>query len=152
LCRARKFEEGAAALRRAQELDPKSAAVRGALIGTLIEQARASLDQDWQVADSLAEQVLSLDPANAQAKSLRTLALDKKREEFVDQCVAQARRLQGEGQPEAALGEVDRGLAEHPRDPRLSQLRTTLTKSLRETQAAGSGCPSTGARTLDCRA
>ncbi|MGO9256884.1 MAG: protein kinase domain-containing protein [Bryobacteraceae bacterium] len=129
LCAQRRYEEGMEVLQRAQELDPKDAAIRGALVGTLIEQARVKLDGEWQAADDLAHRALLLDPANAQAKSLRALALDHRREQFVDNSVAQARRLQSDGDLEGALKVVEQGLAEFPRDTRLTQLHATLQKA-----------------------
>ena len=98
-------------------------------MATLIEQARVKLDGEWQAADELAHRALVLDSTNAQAKSLRALALDRKREQFVDNSVAQARRLQSEGDLEGALKLVEQGLAEFPRDTRLTQLRATLQKA-----------------------
>jgi serine/threonine-protein kinase len=135
LCAQHRYEEGIAILQRAQELDPKDAAIRGALVGTLVEQARVRLDGEWQAADDLAQRALLLDPANAQARSLRALALDRKREQFVDACVAQARRLQSEGDLAGALNLVEQGLAEFPRDTRLTQLRATLQKACAEVEA-----------------
>ena len=134
LCQERRFEEGISVLNRAYELDPKNTSIRAALTGTLVEQARGKLEEDWRAADTLAQQALELDSSNAQAKSLRALALDRKREEFVDSCVAQARRYQSDGQFEAALQQVENGLAEFPRESRLTQLRATLTKAYAETQ------------------
>jgi serine/threonine protein kinase len=134
LCAECRFAEGIPLLRQAQEFDPGNLAVRAALTGTLVEQARAELEQNWQSAGDLAQQALDLDPANTQAKSLKALALDRRREESVNRCVAQARRLQADGQIEAALHHVEQALADFPRETRLTQLRNTLTKAYTETQ------------------
>ncbi len=142
LCAQKRHQEGVEVLQRAQELDPKDSAIRTALVGTLIEQARMRLDGEWQAADDLAQRALLLDPANAQARSLRALALDRKREQFVDSCVAQARHLQGDGDLQGALKLVEQGLAEFPRDTRLTQLRATLQKAradVEEVRATRSG-------------
>ncbi|HEY2015085.1 MAG TPA: protein kinase [Bryobacteraceae bacterium] len=134
LCKSGQFDEGIETLRRAYDMDGKNVAIRAALTGALVEAAKRNLDDHWQTAEQLAEQALELDPSNAQAKSLRTLALDRKRDEFVDRAVAQARRLQTSGQFEEALKEVEAALAEYPGEPRLTQLRSTLTKAHAETQ------------------
>jgi serine/threonine-protein kinase len=138
LCAQQRFGEGVEVLRRAQQLDEKNVVIRTALLGTLLEQARVQLDQDWRAADALAQQALDVDPANAQAKSLRALALDRKREEFVDECVAQARQFQAAGHLQAALAVVDQCLSAYPHVARLAQLKTTLTKALTESEAAQS--------------
>ena len=124
-----RMEEGIGLLRQAQEMDPRNAAIRVALIHTLIVQARSRLDQSWQAADELAQQALDLDPTNAQARSLKALVLDRRREEYINECVARARRLQTDGQIEAALRQIEQGLHEFPRETRLTQLRNTLIKA-----------------------
>jgi serine/threonine protein kinase len=132
LCRKRRFEEGVAILRKARQLDESNSAVRAALVDTLTEQARLALETSWRDAEELLSQALELDPAHAKAKSLRTLAQDKKREEFVNQCVSQARQLQGSGDLEGALKQVEQGLAAYPYEPRFAQLRTTLEREVVE--------------------
>src|SRR5262249_22464872 len=98
LCAHGRFDHGIETLRQAHRLDERNSAVRTTLTTVLVEQARARLDTDWRASESLAQQAIALDPANTQAKSIESLALDRKREEFVNHCVAQARRLQAEGQ------------------------------------------------------
>ena len=122
-------------IEQAHQLYPKNAVIRAGLIGALVEQAKGKVETDWKGAEELADRALRLDPANSQAKSLKSLAIDRKREEFVDNCVAVARRLQTEGQIDAALEQVERGLGSFPRETRLSQLRATLGKA----QAAAAG-------------
>jgi serine/threonine-protein kinase len=139
LCRSGNTEAGIEALQRALDLDPNNASIRAVLVATLVEQARAHIDRDWQASESHARRALSLDSANPQAKSMCTLAQDRRREEFVDRTVARARRLQAEGQGEAALSEVDQGLVEYPRNARLSQLRSTLVNSRAAASGAGVG-------------
>ncbi|MBI3697602.1 MAG: PEGA domain-containing protein, partial [Acidobacteria bacterium] len=133
-CAEGKIEEGIEVLRKAQQLDERNFAIRAALLDKLLERARAVLDTDWQVAENLTQQALDLDPSHALAKSLRTLALDKKREAFVDKCVARARELQSLGDLHGAVREAEQGLSEYPREMRLAQLYNTLTKVLPETQ------------------
>ncbi|HYM12455.1 MAG TPA: protein kinase [Bryobacterales bacterium] len=129
-----KTEEGIETLRRAYQLDERNPVIRAVLLDTLLERARAVLDSDWRAAEELTQQALDLDPAHALAKSLRTLAWDRKREEFVDKCVSQARQLQTAGDLPGALAQVQEGLATYPRDTRLTQLYATLNKALPEGQ------------------
>lgn len=143
LCASLRFAEGIPLLRQAQALDPANVTVRAMLTGTLVEQARAELEHNWQTAEDLAQQALDLDPANTQAKSIKALALDHRREESVDHCVAHARRLQADGQIEAALRHVEQALTDFPRESRLSQLRNTLTKAYTDTQRSQAGAAET---------
>jgi tetratricopeptide (TPR) repeat protein len=129
LCAAQRHAEGVSMIEQAWQLCPKNTLIKAALVGALIEHARAIGETDWQAAEQMADRALLLDSANTQAKSLKSLALDRRREQFVDNCVAVARRLQTEGQIDAALEQVERGLGTFPRESRLAQLRATLTKA-----------------------
>jgi serine/threonine protein kinase len=124
------FEEGFGAMNRARELDPRNAAIRQALLEALIERARALIDSDLAAAEPLIQQALDLDPNNALAKSLRTTALDHKRDQVVIQTFTQARQMRASGDLEAALGVARQGLAKYPSEPRLMQLRDVLAREL----------------------
>jgi serine/threonine-protein kinase len=133
LCNQGRAPEGLELLRKAFALDDRNPIIRAVYVETLVEQARAALEADWRAAEALVEQVLQIEPAHAGAKSLRTLASDKKREELVEQTVTQARQLQTAGDVAGALTHVEKALSHYPRDTRLSQLFNTLNRSLPET-------------------
>ncbi|HUU14440.1 MAG TPA: protein kinase [Terriglobia bacterium] len=130
----KRFEEGVETLRKAHELDEANPGIRAALVETLVEHARTMVETDWAAAEELTRQALALDPGHSLAKSLRTLALDREREEFVDRCLAQARQLQTAGDLKGALKVVEQGLATHSRDTRLGQLHATLGIAILEAQ------------------
>jgi len=134
LCSERRFDEGARLLRQAYELDQHSPAAAAILSDALVEQARLVLDSDWQAAETLIQQALDLNPLHALAKSMRTLVLDRKREQFVNDCVSQARRMQAADDAAGALARVEQTLAIYPNDVRLLQLRDALDKGLSQTQ------------------
>ncbi len=127
-CAQGRFDQGLECLRQAHQLDERNPLVRAVLLDTLVEKARRVLDTDWRAAEALAQQALELDPNHALAKSLRTLALDRKREEFVDACLSQVRHLQAAGNPKGALAQLEQGLAAYPLETRLMQARDTLRK------------------------
>jgi serine/threonine-protein kinase len=122
-------EEATGLLRQARNLDSHSEVIRAALISALVEQARSELEHSWQAADDLAQQALELDPTDPQVRSVKSLILDRRREEYVNECVAQARRYQADGMIEAALGRVRQGLEEFPLETRLNQLYNTLNRA-----------------------
>ena len=134
LCAANRFSDGIALLRQAFALDENSPSARSALSDALVEEARLLLDTNWHEAEELVQQALDLNPGHTLAKSMRTLILDKKREQFVDGCVSRARRLQAAADFAAALTQVDEGLASFPQEPRLLQLRETLRREMAESQ------------------
>jgi serine/threonine-protein kinase len=131
---AGRFQEGLEALRKAHRQDERNSAVQQGLLDALVERARTVLDSDWRAAEPLLQEALELDPGHSLAKSLRTLAQDRKREEFIQLCVAQARRAQARGDIGGALAQVQEGLTSSPADPRLSQLYTTLSRESEETR------------------
>ncbi len=128
-CDKGQFETGLELLRSAQQLDERSPVARTVLLNYLTSRARQLVDSDWQSAGRLVTEILELDPANSPAQSLRTQVEDHKREDFVSQCVAEARRLQGEGNLEAARAAVEKGLGSYPEEPRLKQLLGTVTRA-----------------------
>ena len=131
----RRFDEAIGQLRRASEMDPHNRVIRMFLLETLLEHARALVDTDWRAAEALSRQALELDPDHALAKGVRTMALDRKREDEVGQCVAEARRMQATGNVKAALAQIEQGLAAYPRETRLTQLHATLCKSIPDLQS-----------------
>ncbi len=131
---AGRFQEGLEALRKAHEADERNSGVQRALLDALVERAQPLLETDWRAAEPLLQEALSLDPSHSRAKSLYSLAQDRKREELIQVCVAQARRAQASGDIGGALKQVQQGLTSYASDPRLSQLHVTLSREYDETQ------------------
>jgi serine/threonine protein kinase len=130
------FEAGIAVLKKARELDQRNPAIRSALAARLIERARQLLDSDWRAAGELVDRALELEPGHAGAKSIRILLEDRRREEFVDQAVAQIRELQTNGDLAGALAQVQQSLSFFPSEQRLMRLQAALTSALSESEIA----------------
>jgi tRNA A-37 threonylcarbamoyl transferase component Bud32 len=126
-------EDGLAAMRKALELDPRNAAIRGTVVELVVERARALVDSRWREAEPLIQQALEIDPGHALAKSLKITAQDHKRDEAVRNCFLQARQYRAAGDLASALAEAERCLAEYPLDPRLAQLRDVMAREISET-------------------
>src|ERR1019366_7301078 len=75
-----------------------------------------------------------LEPNHAPAQSLASRIADRKREDFIAWCLAQARRMQTDGDLDGATAVVAQGLAAYPNEPRLQQLQATLQRALAEKQ------------------
>lgn len=116
-------------LRQARELDPKSTVIRTVLVNTLLQQARQSLESNPDGADAAVQEILQVDPDHVPARSLASQIADRKREDFITWCLAQARRLQTNGDLEGALAAAAQGLASCPDDKRLQQLKATLERA-----------------------
>jgi len=116
-------------LRQARELDPKNTVIRTVLLNTLLDQARRSIDSNPEAADAAVQEILHIDPDHVPARSLVSQIGDRKREDFIAWCLAQARRLQTVGDMEGALAAAAQGLAVCPNEKRLQQLKTTLDRA-----------------------
>ena len=125
-----KSADGIKLLREAYELDENNSLSRAVLANALVEQARATVENDWREAEKLAREALDLNPGHPMAKTIRTLILDQKRETFIEECVSQARKLQSSGDLAGALSRIEEGLSVYPREPRLVQIQEIVQRDL----------------------
>ena len=130
LCVRQKPADGIKLLREAYELDENNPISRAVLANALVEQAHATVENDWREAEKLARDALELNPGHPMAKTIRTLILDKKRETFIAECVSQARKLQTAADLAGALARIEEGLSVYPREPRLIQIQETVQRDL----------------------
>jgi tetratricopeptide (TPR) repeat protein len=122
--------DGIKLLREAYELDENNSLARAVLANALVEQAHATVESDWREAEKLAREALDLNPGHPMAKTIRTLILDQKRENFVEDCVSQARKLQTSSDLAGALSRIEEGLSIYPRESRLIQIQETVQRDL----------------------
>jgi cytochrome c-type biogenesis protein CcmH/NrfG len=127
-------EKSVATLREAEQLDEGNPTIRTALAAALAAQASRLADSDPRKADTVVSELLEIDPGHTVGINLRALREDKKREEFVTWCTAQARKLQASGDVSGASAIVQQGLASYPNDNRLLQLQAQLDRVLEEAQ------------------
>jgi serine/threonine-protein kinase len=127
-------EDALAALREASSLDSRNPVIRTVLMNSLLDQARRLVDSDWSSADAFVQEVLHLEPNHAPAQSLAARISDRQREDFVAACLAQARRMQTDGDIDGAYAVVAQGLGTYPNEPRLQQLQATLQRAQAEKQ------------------
>jgi len=127
-------DDALAALREASTLDSRNTVIRTVLVNSLLDQARRQVDTDWDSADAFVQEVLHLEPNHAPAQSLAARIADRKREDFVAWCLAQARRMQTDGDIDGAVAVVAQGLATYPNEQRLQQLQATLQRAQVEKQ------------------
>ena len=126
LCAQQRHEEGLAALRRAEHLDPPNTAIRAALLSELIQCARQLIGKDWHESEPLVREASEIDSSDPVVRALSSLIDDHKRQDAINAMLLEARNLQGNGDLEAALKRVEGGLELYPNEIRLSQLHNTL--------------------------
>jgi serine/threonine-protein kinase len=122
------------ALHQARDLDPRNTVINTVLVNTLLEQARGLIDSNPDGADAAVQEILHLDPNHVPARSLASQLADRKREDFITWCLAQARRLQTDGDIEGALAVAAQGLGSYPNEARLRQVQGTLERARQEAQ------------------
>ena len=130
LCGQNRFAEGMQLLEQAFAIDEHNSIARAVLCNALVEQTRFVLDSNWTEAETLVERALELNPAHAMAKSMRTLVLDRKREEFVNQSLSRARRLQAAADVAGAADVIKEALASYSQEPRLLRMQDSLERDL----------------------
>lgn len=138
-----------------RQADPQAAALVAVAVESQLEVARKSLEyKDLRGAISAADKALRLDPANAEARSLRAraqAALD-----LVEAGVREAREAAQRGEVEKATQAVSRVLAQMPDHPIAAELAAQLDsrfqgraeEALREVRSAGDAARRANASSL----
>jgi len=134
LCGQGRFTEGIALLRQANARVEHSPVASSVLANALLEQAQSMMDQDAAGAEAMVQEAAALSPGNPLAKSLRSTLLDRRKEQFVGECVSQARRYHAAGDVARALALVEEGVAKYPHETRLVQVREGLSRELEQAQ------------------
>lgn len=93
------------------------------IVNSLFEQAQRMAEGDPEGAEAALDRILSLEPAHAGAQQLRQQMAARRREEYLEWCVWQVRRLRETGDDAGARAIVEQGLQIYPDEPRLEALR-----------------------------
>lgn len=133
------FDAAIAKLRQASKLDESNELIRGALVNALVEKARPLSYSDWAQAESILREAEELDTNHPGVRALRLVIADAKRKDFLSNCLANVREQQLNGKLDAALEQVEQGLAQYPSEVRLLQLQSTLQTALRDTRRRDRG-------------
>jgi hypothetical protein len=126
LCAERQWTEGTKLLRQAYELATSNELARAVLCDALVEHARLTLASDENAAEPLIEEALHLNPLHIGAKIVLKSICNRKRQESLAELLAEARRLQADGDLTGAQICVGQGLAAYPSDPALLEMRDVL--------------------------
>jgi serine/threonine protein kinase len=119
-------EDNLANLQQEYAHDNSNSVVRSALVGALLEQAKAIVDATPGDAEQLLRQAIEVEPANPQAKRMLEIIEERRRERLVEGCLYQARWLESQGDVAGAVRALDGGLRKYPSESRLLQLRDSL--------------------------
>lgn len=119
-------DAGLQVIEEALGLAPQNTMIAASLVQALLKEASRAVDTDWRRAERLVKRALEMDATNQQAKGMRTMVADRKRNEAVDKCLAEARRLQVENRLGEALKVIDEALGSYPGEPQLVQVAEAL--------------------------
>jgi serine/threonine protein kinase len=127
-----KWKEGGELLRKAFAASTRAPAVREQVLDAFVQAGVSAVEADWRAAEMLLEQLAELKSDYAPPSVLRSRIRERKREEFIAQCVAQAKRLLSSGDLPGSAREVNAGLASYPGDASLKELQNVILERTRQ--------------------
>jgi eukaryotic-like serine/threonine-protein kinase len=128
LFRKGSWHEGGETCLRAGPLSSRDPVVHKDILETLEAAAAKAVESEWRSAEFLLKCMSELQPDASRPVTVQAKVAQAKQDEVVLEYLAQAKRLQGQGDLEAALQELSHGLELCPNEERL----TTLQHSLQE--------------------
>ncbi len=107
-------------------------ALREAVLAAFAQGAEAAVEADWRAAESLLGQAGELKDNYQSSPVLLARIAERKREDAVERCLEQAKRLQAVGDLKSAQSEIARGLSTCAEDPKLEEFQKILLAQVRE--------------------
>lgn len=127
-----RWKEGGDLLKKAFASSTRAPIVREQILDTFVQAGVSAVESDWRAADALLQQLSELKSDYATPSVLRARIRERKREEFVNLCTTQAKRLLAAGDLQGALREVTSGLTSYPEDSTLKDLKDLITERSRQ--------------------
>jgi eukaryotic-like serine/threonine-protein kinase len=132
LFRKADWKRGGELLKKAFITAERAPKVREEVLGSFVQAAEIAFEKDWRASEALLRQLAELQPKYTQPTGLQNQITQRKRQEFVNQCFEQAKRLQSGGDLQAALREIKRGLSSYADESRLVDLRVEIQELIRQ--------------------
>jgi eukaryotic-like serine/threonine-protein kinase len=126
------WKRGGELLKKAFAAAERAPAVRQQVLDSFVEAAETALEKDWCASEALLQQLAELQPSQIQPAELQNQIAQRKRQELVNQCWGQAKRLQSAGDLQAALRETERGLSSYADESQLLELRAQIQEQVRQ--------------------
>ena len=125
------WREGGDTCLRAGPLASRDPVVLKEILDALQAAAHAAVGADWRQAEFLLQCMSQLEPGALPA-AVQEKVENARRDELVNECLAEAKRMQSRGNLQEAIAEINRSLASYPQDARLAESKSTLEQLLRE--------------------
>jgi tetratricopeptide (TPR) repeat protein len=132
LFRKADWNRGGELLKKAFTAAERVPKVREQVLASFVQAAETAFEKDWRASEALLHQLAELQPEYTQPTGLQNQITQRKRQEFVNQCLGQAQRLQAGGDLQAALREIERGLSSYADESRLADLRAQIQEQVRQ--------------------
>jgi eukaryotic-like serine/threonine-protein kinase len=134
LFRKADWKRGGELLKKAFTAAERVPNVREEVLANFVQAAESALEKDWRASEALLQQLAELQSKYSPPAGLQNQITQRKRQEFVKQCLEQAQQLQSGGDLQAALGEIERGLASYPDESRLVDLHAQIQEQVRQAE------------------
>jgi eukaryotic-like serine/threonine-protein kinase len=125
------WKRGAELLKKAFSVADRAPKIREQVLAGLLQAAETAFEKDWHASEALLRVLSELKPDYTQPPALHGQISQRKREEFVNQCLQQAKRLQSSGHLQGALKEVERGLSFYADESGLLDSRAQIQEQIR---------------------
>ena len=131
------WQQGGEACVRAISLAALDPWLREQAIQVALRAADSALEKDWRSAETLVHELTQVRAGTAVPASLRSRIAEKKREQAVQDAIAEARRLQASGDLPRAQKVVETNLASFAGDPSLQALQSGISAASARTGRTG---------------
>ncbi len=129
---SQQWDAGSQLMVRAYQTAPEDPLVRDPAVQELAQASRATVEKNWQASELMLKRLAEIEPSAAGSRDLQATIEARKKEETINSALNAARRLQGTGNLQGALRELDGALAAYSQDKRLTDLQAQLQQKMEQ--------------------
>ena len=126
------WKRGGDLLKSAFGMAERAPKVREQVVAGLVEAAESAFEKDWHASETLLQVLSELSPNYSPPAALQSQISQRKRQEFVNQCLQEGKRLRAFGDLQGALRELVNGLSSYADESALLDLRTQIQEQIRQ--------------------
>jgi len=128
------WEEGSELLKRAVQIANHDDAIREQAIAIILATSESALQAHWETVEPLLGLAAEFCPGSPLLPILKGKIENRKREQIIERCVADAQAAQSSGDLQAGLVAIQRGLAAYRNAPSLLRLKQDIESRIQEKQ------------------
>jgi serine/threonine-protein kinase len=128
------WEEGSELLKRAVQIANHDDAIREQAIAIILATSESALQTRWETVAPLLGLAAELCPGSPLLPILKGKIENRKREQIIERCVADAQAARSAGDLQAGLVAIERGLAAYPNAPSLLRLKQDIESRIQDEQ------------------